>query len=281
MRNILFVVLFLALTRPVSAQVEIQLDIICARRDGLALTYDLLLPPENIKNGGGVLLMVSGGWRSMWTDANTLLEKTNLMGVPVRGILASGYAVYIVRHGSVPRFEINDVLKDVRSAANHIQEHAAEHGIDPQRLAVTGLSSGGHLALMLATDGEVGDSARQPIVAAAIALAPPTDMAPIYERFSDQLSRNGLDEKQLRRISPRYRVDKNDAPVLLIHGDADSLVPLEHSTAMEAALREAGVDCEFTILEGAGHSLNFRNGPECLALILAFLDDRIGQAEPE
>ena len=54
--------------------------------------------------------------------------------------------------------------------------------------------------------------------------------------------------------SPRLHASADDAATLLIHGDADKLVPLEHSQAMLAELKSKGVDAELLVLKGAEHA---------------------------
>jgi dipeptidyl aminopeptidase/acylaminoacyl peptidase len=65
------------------------------------------------------------------------------------------------------------------------------------------------------------------------------------------------DEKKLeeigKAISPIYHVNKDTAPTLIIHGDADMLVPYEQGARMVEKLRDAGVDTKLVTMKGAGH----------------------------
>ena len=56
-----------------------------------------------------------------------------------------------------------------------------------------------------------------------------------------------------RAISPIYHVSSDAPPTLLIHGNADRLVPIQQSISMIDKLREAGVEAELLIKEGGGH----------------------------
>jgi dipeptidyl aminopeptidase/acylaminoacyl peptidase len=56
-------------------------------------------------------------------------------------------------------------------------------------------------------------------------------------------------------MSPCYHVTKGDAPTLILHGDADTLVPLHQSELICEKFKEAGVPCELIVKKGAGHGV--------------------------
>src|SRR5205823_6785815 len=125
-------------------------------------------------NGAGVLWIQSGGWYSTWVDAKLWL----VVGKP---FLDKGFTLFIVRHGSAPKYTIPEATGDVRRSVRFIRMKAKDYGVDPERLGVTGGSAGGHLSLMLATTGDDGDAnAKDEVlkqsdrVAAVVALFPPT-----------------------------------------------------------------------------------------------------------
>ena len=130
-------------------------------------------------------------------------------------------------------------------------------------LGVFGGSAGGHLSLMLGLGSDEGESdstdevLRTPArVAAAVAYYPPVDIRPITganERFP------ALDfpQEQAAAISPILFVTPDYPPTLLIHGDADTLVPISASEIMYAALQAESIESEFITIEGGDHG--FRN----------------------
>jgi dipeptidyl aminopeptidase/acylaminoacyl peptidase len=73
--------------------------------------------------------------------------------------------------------------------------------------------------------------------------------------------------------SPLTHVNKVDVPFLIIHGDADPLVPHDQSVRFAAALKGAGVETALITVHGAGHG-NFRN-PEIAATIRRFFDKHL------
>ena len=55
------------------------------------------------------------------------------------------------------------------------------------------------------------------------------------------------------QVSPLYHVTKGSAPALIIHGDADKLVPIQQAELIIAKFKDAGVPCELVVKKGAGH----------------------------
>ncbi|MFA6239651.1 MAG: alpha/beta hydrolase, partial [Candidatus Hydrogenedentales bacterium] len=123
-------------------------DVVYGHKDGLALTFDVLRP-ECGANGAGILFVVSSGWVSEWNPPE-------VMQAWFRRLLAKGFTVFAVRHGSSPRYSIVEALADVRRATRFIRMHSEDYGVDPNRLGATSYSAGAHLALMTALTADSG-----------------------------------------------------------------------------------------------------------------------------
>src|SRR5690606_10624595 len=125
-----------------------------------------------------------------------------------------------------------DIVADMRRAVRFIRFHAADYGVDADRLGLWGGSAGGHLSLLLGTTADAGDPGavdaflREPArVAAVVAYFPPTDLV----RWGTAQRRGAfpavaLTPEQAREYSPIRFVSSAAAPSLIIHGDADALV---------------------------------------------------------
>ncbi len=246
-------------------------DVIYGRKAGMALTLDVFQPAQ--KNGAGVIFLVSGGWASSYDDPT-------MVHVAVENYetyLRRGYTVFAVVHGSMPRFNVPDIVLDVQRAVRFIRHNAAEFGVDPNRLGVLGSSSGGHLALMIATQGGPGPAnAADPVdhesgaVQAVAVFFPPTDflnwgapgvdgvgrgpLSPLFAAFgslSDTVQGRQIVGKM---ISPIYYVTSSLPPVLIIHGDADAVVPLQQSESFAAKAKEVGAPTvKIIVRKGKGH----------------------------
>ncbi len=234
-------------------------------RRGLDLVYDVFRPAE--PNGAGVLLMVSGSWKS---------SREGIHPVMVAPLLRRGYTVFAVHHGSQPDFTVMEIIADVQRAVRHVRHHAGDYGVNPRRLGVCGGSSGGHLSLMLATCGApgAGDAAdpierESSVVQAAALFFPVTDLLNLGKSTENPgdggppksfVRAFGPDSTNLtvwkvigRETSPIYHVTSNIPPVLIIHGDADTLTPLEQSEWFVNRVRDAGGEIELIVRPGKKH----------------------------
>ena len=258
------------------------LDVVYGKKYGMALTMDVFRPRAKA-NGAAVVVVMSGGWISS-TD---LLKVGALFDEPLK----RGYTVFAVYHGSQPKYAIPEIIGDVRRSIRFIRSHAADYGIDPNRIGVTGGSAGGHLSLMLGTTGDDGDSkASDPVdrassrVQAVACFFPPTDFLnygaegknpfkddKVFKEFG---ARPAVDVQEydpesgrfehvddpskfaalMRRISPVTHVTADDAPTMIVHGDADQLVPAQQSESILPLFQKAGVPAELIIKKGAGHA---------------------------
>ena len=129
--------LFSRAQAPAQSQVK---DVIYGFKEGVALTMDVFKPAK--PNGIGVLWMVSGGWVSNHDNINAGLA------VP---FTSRGETVFEIVHGTQPRFPVGDIVKDIRRAVRFVRFHAADYGVDPNKLGISGGSSGGHLSLITAS----------------------------------------------------------------------------------------------------------------------------------
>lgn len=252
-------------------------DVIYGRKDGTALTMDVFRPIEKA-NRAGVILLASSGYIS---SPEVMDPKYT------QQLLHRGYTVFYTQHGSSPRYTVPEARDDVRRAVRFVRHSAGEYGIDPDRVALVGASSGGNLALLVATDPLDGDlAAADPVervacmVAAAGVFFPPTDYLnyfgpgraldsepipakyrpafdfKVFDREKGEFVRVGEAKSRaeaFRDISPIYRVSPKSAPTLLVHGDRDFVVPLHHSQALEAKLRAAAVPVQLTVMKGKMH----------------------------
>jgi acetyl esterase/lipase len=254
-----------------------QEDVIYGRKFGTALTLDIFTPKEGA-NGKGIIWTVSGGWYSSHEAINPAF---------IEEFLKRGYTVFAVVHGSQPKFTIPECVADMNRAVRFIRFHAKDYQIDPEHLGITGASAGGHLSLMQGMAGDKGDpKAKDPVdktssrVQAVACFFPPTDFLNYGEQGKEALGRGTLkdfrapfdfqefdskarafvlitDEEKRREIgrtiSPVNRVSADSPPTLIIHGDADKLVPIQQAEIVIAKLKEDGVPAELVIKKGAGH----------------------------
>nr|WP_247710995.1 alpha/beta fold hydrolase [Qipengyuania vesicularis] len=136
----------------------------------------------------------------------------------------------------------------------------AEKGIvDPARVCIVGASYGGYAAL-------AGVTIQQGIYRCAVAVAPVSDIRAMFnedyrasgrERMTKEALLDQLGPKdRWDDVSPRRLADRADAPIMLIHGRDDTVVPYSHSTQMADKLKDNGKPYELVELEGEDHWLS-------------------------
>lgn len=241
-------------------------DVIYGRKFGTALTLDVI-QPAGPSNGHGILFMVSGGW---FSTHEAIRPKT------YAAFLDRGYTVFAVVHGSQPKFQATEVVQDIHRAVRFVRVNAARWGVDPERLGITGASAGGHLSLTMGTQGGPGKTdAKDPIdrassaVQAVACFYPPTDFLNYGAPGEDAVGVGTLKDfkaafgprsdtpegRQIlgRELSPIYHITARTAPALIIHGDADKLVPIQQAAAFVERATAAGVKAKLITKSGASH----------------------------
>ncbi|HNH21662.1 MAG TPA: prolyl oligopeptidase family serine peptidase, partial [Ferruginibacter sp.] len=257
-------------------------ETIYGRKDGMALTMTVLTPKKKV-NGKAIIYVLSGNWISSERMLDAFSERTGLY-------IDAGYTLFGVMVGCQPRYAIPDEIEDLKRAVRFVRYHAANYKIDPDRIGITGSSSGGHLSLMIATsDNVINPKSKDPVdkvssrVQAAAVFYPPTDFlnygkantfsqvsqaglafmglagAFDFKVFSDStrtyVSITDMEKKReiAKEISPITHVSSDDPPVLIIHGNKDFVVPMQQSESIIAEFKEMKVPCHFIMREGGAH----------------------------
>ena len=257
-------------------------EVIYGRKDGMALTMTMLSPKQH-SNGKAIISVLSGNWVSSERMREGFPERTQMY-------IDRGYTVFGVMVSCQPRYAIPDEIIDLKRAVRFIRYNAKEYGIDPDKIGITGSSSGGHLSLMIATaDETVTPKSTDPVdkvssrVQAAAVFYPPTDfinyggpntsetinqaalvftgVAAAFDfKFWNDTTKTYVTitdtKKRLaiaKEVSPINAVTPDDPPVLIIHGDKDVLVPKQQSESIIAKFKEAKVPCNLIIKEGGAH----------------------------
>lgn len=261
-------------------------DIPYATAGGHRLLLDLHLPP-----GAGhpplVIYLHGGAWRA------------GDKGEVPAFLVHSGYAVASLdfRSSELARFPAN--VHDIKAGIRFLRANAARYGYRADRIAVSGSSSGGHLAALVGTtnghpelEGEVGEHARESsAVQAIITWVGASNLATIIQQSTPdglkvrvpavQLLLGGLPDEvpELARLaSPVAHVDGDDPPILILHGDQDLTIPVNQALELDGAYRRAGRVAELMIIPGAGHVARpFFNDAPAVNRAVEFLHRTIGR----
>ncbi|MCT2400718.1 alpha/beta hydrolase family protein [Novosphingobium mangrovi (ex Huang et al. 2023)] len=226
--------------------------------DGLELDGVLTLPPGHEARNLPIVVLPHGGPRAAdevgfdwWAQA----------------FASRGYAVFQPNfRGSTGR---GDALRNAsygewgRKMQTDISDGLAElvkRGIaDPKRACIVGASYGGYAAL-------AGVTLQHGLYRCSVAVAPVADIDMffdnrMYETGRSHMARNSWreelgDPKHYDEVSPRKHAAEADAPVMLIHGKDDTVVPYRQSVVMADALKDAGKPYELVTLKGEDHWLS-------------------------
>lgn len=271
----------LSLSRP--AQAADHKDVLYARRG----EHQLLLDIYGAKPGAelpGLVMIHGGAWvegsKADWKDAAPLFAKKMVC-------FAVNYRLVKGKENLYPA-----QLDDVQLAVRWIRSHAKEYGLDPNRLGAIGGSAGGHLASMLGTtdtrdNSEPGLTAFSSRVNCVVNMAGPSDFTPILPPMQADMKElaipvkvalgGGPEEVRWKYLaaSPIVYVDKKTAPHLLLHGEADTLVPPSQARKMQARLEREGIRSTLVVYEKQGHGFDtvtlLRAVNECMKFLKAEL----------
>jgi acetyl esterase/lipase len=243
-------------------------DVVYAEAHGTGLLMDVFTPTAK-PNGLGIVDIASGAW---YSDRGKIRDHTVAQVYTI--FCSRGYMVFAVRPGSKARYTAAEMAQNVKSAIRYVKAHAAEYKIDPARLGLMGGSAGGHLATLAAlTPDPAKADARDPAdwhdtsVRAVGAFFPPTDfldwdgdktirlevLGPLLFVGGVRGQSSDAIREAAKSISPMHRVEKPTVPFLLIHGDADKVVPVPQSKKLVAAITNAGGSAELIVKAGGGH----------------------------
>jgi len=247
----------------------VERNIVYGMYSGLALLLDVHRPAN--PNGFGVVFISGSGWQAGLDYGVAPLKEQQipLWGPP---LLAAGYTVFAINHRAAPRFHYPAAIDDVQRAIRYVRFHAREYGIEGARIGGVGGSSGGHLIGLAALLGSAGNpqdadpvNRESAALTAVVLRAPLLDLRTIdtvegtayVVSFMEAPMSNASADAAYSAASPITHVNTRSPPVLLLHGDADMLVPLSQSVAMQAALEAAEVPVKLVTIPGGVHGADF------------------------
>jgi len=263
---------------------KVHVDIPYVARGGSQQQLDLFLLQAP---GEGVPLVV-------WIHGGEFRTGSKAQNVPL-WLLDEGYAVASVNYRLSGQAVFPAQIEDCKAAVRWLRANARHHGIDAERIAAWGESAGGHLAAMVGTTADVkaldvgGDLGVSSRVQAVVDFFGPTDFLQMdAHRLPAGLVHDSPDSPEslvvggpiqenksnVARANPITYVTKDAPPFLIVHGNADPLVPHHQSELLESALKAAGVPVTFYTVKGGGHG-RFTD-PEVPRLVRQFLATQFG-----
>jgi acetyl esterase/lipase len=244
----------------------VERNVVYGMYSGAALLLDIHRPAK--PNGVGIIFISGSGWQAGLEYGDTPLKERQI-GIWGPPLTAAGYTVFALNHRAAPRFHHPAALEDVQRAIRFVRFNAKSHGIDPDRIGGVAGSSGGHLVALAATLAAPGNPAdadavnREAATLQAIVLrAAPTDLASIGTLegtafVTSYMGATASDGAAYAAASPLRQVSAKTPPVLMIHGDADKVVPFKQSSTLLDALQAAGVPSRLVTIPAGEHGVDF------------------------
>lgn len=197
-----------------------------------------------------IVFFFGGGWKS--GSPSQFYPHCEYLASRGMVAMSADYRVFSRQHTS-PR----ECVKDGKSAVRWIRQHAAELGIDPDRIAAGGGSAGGHVAAATGTTtafNEEGEDLTISSVPNALVLFNPViDTSPAgyaHDRVKEYW----------KEISPMHHISENTPPTIVFLGTKDDLIPVSTAEKYKQTMNEKGIRCDLELYEGQKHGFfNFKS----------------------
>src|SRR5262249_50544251 len=213
----------------------------------------------------------------IWVHGGAWLAGSKNGNNPAMSFLDKGYAVAAINYRLSQQAVFPAQIEDCKAAVRFLRANAKKYNLNPDAFGAWGASAGGHLVALLGTsgdvkelEGKVGDhtdvSSR---VQCVVDFFGPVDLTKMAAQAGPKsaLDHDAADSPESKLVggpiqqnkekaakaNPITFGTKDDPPVLMLHGDADPLVPLGQSELLLDALKKAGVEVELVVVKGGGH----------------------------
>jgi acetyl esterase/lipase len=249
--------------------------------DGNELALDLYMP-VNVEKPPLIVYIHGGAWRFGSRDSVSPID-----------LVDNGYAIASVSFRLTPVAPLPAQVHDIKGAIRFLRTNASTYGYDADRIGITGVSSGAHLATLVGLtngsephEGEVGGNLNvssdiQAVVSyfgasnltSILGQSTPLGLNVREPALELLLGGSVEDTVDLARFgSPVFQADAADPPLLLLHGDQDPQMPINQSLELFGVAKDNGIEVQFVPVHGAAHGGDAFFDAERTVLVAEFLD---------
>lgn len=196
-----------------------------------------------------IVFFFGGGWSG--GDPKQFYQQSRAMAK--LGIVAFSADYRVKGRNKTTPFEC---VKDGKSAIRWVRAHAAELGVDPDRIVASGGSAGGHVAGCTGVIEGYEEAGEDLIISSEPNLM--ILFNPVIDTTNKGYGAKRFQPEQQTDLSPCHHVHEGIVPTLLMHGTSDTTVPFENAERFARLMQESGNECVLEPFEGKGHG--FFNG---------------------
>ena len=244
------------------------------------LQLALSLPKGRTKATPAIIFIHGGAWKS---------GKRSDMKFYCVKFAEKGYVTATVTYRLMDEAPFPAAVQDVKSAVRWLRANAAKYQIDPEHIAVSGNSAGGHLSMMIgysndpSLEGSGGNNNVSSRVCAVINFYGPTDLTTDFAK-KQELVREFIGGKTFdeapdayKLASPLFHLTRDDSPTLIFHGTIDSTVPIAQADKLADKLKELGIDYVYERYDGWPHIMDLAEAVNrrCVYRMEQFLEEHI------
>lgn len=213
---------------------------------GRELKLHVFLPPDwkAADRRPAFIAIHGGGWGG--GDATRMYPFTDYFAR--QGLVGISVEYRLLKPGN--GITVFDCVTDGRSAVRYVRAHAADLGVDPDRLVASGASAGGHVAVataLFAAFDEPGEDRRVSAEPNALVL-----FYPVIDTSKEGYGQAKIGERW-RELSPAHNVRPGLPPTLVFHGTGDTTTPFKGAQLFHDEMRQAGNRVQLDVNQGGGH----------------------------
>lgn len=206
--------------------------------------------PESARNCPVLIYVYGGSWNS---------GNKELYAPMAQRLLPEGLVLVLPDYAAYPAARFPQPVREIAAAIAWTLDHIQDYGGDPRRVVLAAQSAGAQIALTALLDPQwlapyghrAGDVRGFVGISGVYDVAAEAQFARKHARYIASVMGGPAN---FAAASPMSFVTAETPPSLLIHGDADTTVPMSQSVEFHARLQAAGVPSEFVRYHGGGHS---------------------------
>jgi len=248
--------------------VQVVKDVEYGRVGDIPLLLDIYIPETPIATPMPAIIWIHGGeFRKGNKTSDRMLRS-------IKALARHGFFAVSIDYRLSGVAPFPAAVEDSKCAVRWLRANVEKYNIDPNRIGVLGASAGGYLSMMVGCadetvglEGNGGWAEFSSRVQAVVSYYGPTDLAIVY-RYKEARSGSVPDDfayveflgyhleenpEMWEAAGPINHVTADDPPLLLVHGELDSVVPIIRSERMYGAYQQAGLEASMIRVSDADH----------------------------